>query len=181
MAKAKQIGANKKRNWFLRTWDNFLFKLEEFGKRFVDGSIGTKLSHFVFGAGNFYHKQYIKGALFLLLQVGIILFMVLCPSVNGEYYGYKALVNLALGGNEGGDFDPETGELLPPSDDKLRLLFGLVTIAVIVIFFIIWLANIKSSYKADLDVKQGKITKQELNENQISCFNKVCKFIESKK
>lgn len=156
MAKEKQIGANKKRNWFLRTWDNFVFKLEEFGKRFVDGSIGTKLSHFVFGAGNFYHKQYIKGALFLLLQVGIILFMVLCPSVNGEYYGYKALVNLALGGNEGGEFDPETGELLPPSDDKLRLLFGLVTLAVIVIFIIIWLANIKSSYKADLDVKQGK-------------------------
>ena len=41
-------------------------------KRFVDGSLGTKLSHFIFGAGNFYHKQYVKGAIFLLLQVAIL-------------------------------------------------------------------------------------------------------------
>lgn len=156
MAKAVTAGPNKKRNWFLRTWDSFKEKMSAFGKRFVDGSIGTKLSHFVFGAGNFYHGQYIKGTLFLLLQVGIILFMVLCPSVNGEYYGWKALANFGLKGSEGGDFDPETGELTLPSDDKLRLLFGVVTIAVIIIYFIIWLSNIKSSYKADLDVKQGK-------------------------
>ena len=63
-----------------------------FGKRFSDGSLGTKLSHFIFGAGNFYHKQYAKGAIFLLLQVAIILFMVLCPSINGTPYGYKALL-----------------------------------------------------------------------------------------
>ena len=43
-----------------------------FHKRFVDGSIGTKLSHFFIGAGNFYHKQYVKGAIYLLLQIGFI-------------------------------------------------------------------------------------------------------------
>ena len=32
-----------------------------FGKRFVNGSIGTKLSYFIMGAGNFYHKRYVKG------------------------------------------------------------------------------------------------------------------------
>ena len=44
-------------------------RISNFGKRFADGSLGTKLSHFIFGAGNFYHKQYIKGAIFLLLQI----------------------------------------------------------------------------------------------------------------
>ena len=67
-----------------------------FGKRFADGSLGTKLSHFIFGAGNFYHKQYIKGLLFLLLQVGILAFMILCPTINGTPYGWKALRNLSL-------------------------------------------------------------------------------------
>ena len=128
-----------------------------FGKRFRDGSIGTKLSHFIFGAGNFYHKQYIKGFLFLALQVAIILFMVLCPSIKGTPYGYKALLNLPLTNlTEGGEFDPATGHFSSGSDCKLMILFGFVTIAVIVIYFIVWNKNIQSSYKADMDRKIGK-------------------------
>ncbi|MBR3036182.1 MAG: sugar ABC transporter permease [Lachnospiraceae bacterium] len=128
-----------------------------FGKRFADGSLGTKLSHFIFGAGNFYHKQYIKGLLFLLLQVGILAFMILCPSINGTPYGWKALKNLSLKyAVEGGDFDPATGAFTTGSDCKLMVLFGFVTIAVIVIYFLVWNMNIQSSYKADMDKKIGK-------------------------
>lgn len=128
-----------------------------FVKRFSDGSIGTKLSHFIFGAGNFYHKQYAKGLIFLVLQVAIILFMVLCPSIKGTPYGYKALANLPLKNlTEGGDFDPVTGHFSSGSDCKLMILFGFVTIAVIIIYFIIWEKNIESSYKADMDKKIGK-------------------------
>ena len=128
-----------------------------FVKRFVDGSIGTKLSHFIFGAGNFYHKQYAKGALFLIMQVAILAFMILCPTINGTPYGYKALLNLPLKNvSEGGEFDPATGDFSAGSDCKLMILFGFVTIAVIVIYFIIWNKNIESSYKADMDRKVGK-------------------------
>ncbi len=128
-----------------------------FVKRFRDGSVGTKLSHLIFGAGNFYHKQYVKGTIFLLLQVAIILFMVLCPSINGTPYGYKALLNLSLknvtegGGTfEGGKWTEGTG-----SDCQLMILFGFVTIAVIILYFILWHKNIESSYKADMDKKIG--------------------------
>ncbi len=151
------VKKNKKPNVFVRLWDSVRNWFVSFGKRFVDGSLGTKLSHFIFGAGNFYHGQIIKGLLYLLLQVGIICFMVFCPEVNGTPYGYKALINLQLGGTEGRTFDPETGEYSNSvSDDKLQLLFGLVTIAVIVIYVLLWLSNIKSSYKADTDQKEGK-------------------------
>ena len=34
-------------------------------KRFTEGSIGTKLSHLIFGAGNLYRGQIIKGLIFL--------------------------------------------------------------------------------------------------------------------
>ena len=126
-------------------------------RMFVSGSVGTKLSYLIFGAGNLYHKQYIKGGLFLLLQVAIILFMVLCPSINGTPYGYKALENLSLKNvSEGGDFDPVTGHFTTGSDCKLMILFGFVTIAVIVIYFILWYKNIQSSFKADMDKKIGK-------------------------
>ncbi|MBR3036796.1 MAG: sugar ABC transporter permease [Lachnospiraceae bacterium] len=128
-----------------------------FGKRFTDGSLGTKLSHFIFGAGNIYNGQYIKGLIFLLLQVGILALMILCPSINGTPYGWKALANLPLKNvSEGGDFDPATGSFTVGSDCKLMILFGFVTIAMILIYFLIWNANIASSYKADMDRKVGK-------------------------
>ena len=128
-----------------------------FGKRFADGSIGTKLSHFIFGAGNFYHGQIIKGILFLLLQAGILAIMIFCPAINNTPYGWKALANLSLKNvSEGGDFDPLTGEFTTGSDCKLMVLFGFVTIALIVIYFLIWRASIASSYKADTDKREGK-------------------------
>ena len=144
----KQKAKNKKPNVFVRIWDAVKGWFSNFGKRFVDGSLGTKLSHFIFGAGNFYHKQFIKGALFLLIQVAVILLMVLCPEVNGTPFGYKAIGNLSLGGIKA-TTDTEG------SDDTLRLLFGLLTIAALAIYVIVWLANIASSYKADMDRKKG--------------------------
>ncbi len=152
---AKKEMKNKKPNFFVRTWDGIKNWFIDFGKRFRDGSIGTKVSHFIFGAGNFYHRQFIKGALYLVIQIGIILFMVLCPEINGTPYGYKALANLSLGGSEGG-LDPRTLKPVPATDDKLRLLFGLATIAVIILYILVWLSNIKSAFKADNDVKIGK-------------------------
>lgn len=132
---------------------------QNFGRRFIDGSIGTKLSHFICGAGNFYHGQIIKGIIFLLLQVAFVLFMVLCPEINNTPYGWKALVNLALKGNPiaQNEYVPGVGLIHVAADDsKLFLLFGLVTIAVIILYIAIWFANIKSSYKADQDVKSGR-------------------------
>lgn len=132
-------------------------KFSDFGKRFVDGSPGTKLSHFIFGAGNFYHKQYVKGFLFLLLQLGILAIMIFCPSVNGTPYGWKALANLPLTRTSaGGEFDPLTGGFTSGSDCKLIILFGFVTIALIIAYFMLWNLNIASSYKADMDRKIGK-------------------------
>lgn len=146
---------NKKLNLFQKFGYRIRDFFVDFGKRFADGSIGTKLSHFIFGAGNFYHGQIIKGIIYLALEILFVLFMVLCPSVNGTPYGYKALINLKLAGTEGGQFDPATGKMTSPSDSKLFLLFGLITIAMIILFIIVWLSNIKSSYKADQDVKKG--------------------------
>ena len=87
----------------------FINFFKNFHKRFKEGSLGTKLSHFIMGSGNFYHKQYIKGAIYLLLQIGFILFMVLCPVVKSSSdipLGYKAIVNLKDLGKTDGFLDP---------------------------------------------------------------------------
>ena len=127
-------------------------------RKFVDGSLGTKLSFLIFGAGNFYHKQFIKGALFLAVQVLFWVFMIVSPEVNGTPYGFKGLANLALEGSEGTmAFNPETMEmeLVGKSESYLMLLFGLTTIAAIILYIIVYFLNISSSYKADQDAKKG--------------------------
>lgn len=154
-ANTGKVAKKKKPNVFVRIGTSIKDFFVTFGKRFVDGSIGTKLSHFILGAGNFYHKQWIKGSIYLILQILFVLFMVLCPEVNHTPYGYKALINLKLAGNETQGFDPATGKMLQPDDSKLFLLFGLITIAIIILYIILWLSSIKSSYKADQDVKKG--------------------------
>lgn len=150
---------NKKRTPIRQVFANILSAIvspfKKIHARFVDGSNGTRLSHFIFGAGNFFHGQIVKGIIYLLLQIALICFMVFCPEVNGTPFGYKALANLALKGQEGG-FDPVTGSILSPSDSKLMLLFGIVTIIAIVLYFYIWNSNIQSSFLADKAVKEGK-------------------------
>lgn len=121
-----------------------------FHKRFVDGSVGTKLSHFIMGSGNYYHGQFIKGTLYLAMQVLFVLFMVLCPEVNNTPFGYKALINLKLQGNEGNVVLGIKGD-----DSRLMLLFGLVTIAIIFVYIFIWLSNIKSSFVSDNRINEG--------------------------
>lgn len=163
-------------NFFTKKLPGFFVKLGvgiknfciEFGKRFQDGSVGTKVSHFVLGAGNFYHGQIIKGILYLGLQVLFILYMVLCPAITGPNgiqvpTGYKSLINLQLKGSDasfkpattGGRWSPD-GTFIPADSSFLMLLLGLVTIAIIILFIILWLSNIKSSYLADQAVKEGR-------------------------
>ena len=62
-----------------------------FGKRFADGSIWTKLSHFIMGIGNIARKQFIKGFIFLALQILFIVFMVTSPVSSGTPMGAKAV------------------------------------------------------------------------------------------
>ena len=130
-------------------------------KRFAEGSIGTKLSHLFFGAGNLYRGQIIKGLIYLLIQGGFIALFVGCPEVTGPNnvkvpLGYKALLNLVLKGNEAGDFDPITGKIMPASSSQLMLLFGLAMIGMIIFYIIIWNSSINSSVAADKDVKEGR-------------------------
>ncbi|MFA5719593.1 MAG: sugar ABC transporter permease [Acholeplasmataceae bacterium] len=148
----------KKKNFFLHVGDFFLNigkgfvnRFVKFGTRFKEGSLGTKMSHFIMGSGNFYHKRITKGIIYLLLQIGFILIMVLNPKVNNTPIGYKAIVNFfTLGTNEGGLF---TG---PTDNSMLMLLFGVVTFGIIGIFIFTWNSSIKSSALADQLKKEGK-------------------------
>ncbi len=63
-----------------------------FVKRFVNGNIWTKLSHLIMGIGNFANKQFVKGAIFLSLEIVFIGFMVISPAASHDMHlGAKAI------------------------------------------------------------------------------------------
>ena len=130
---------------------------KNFHKRFKEGSLGTKLSHFIMGAGNFYHKQYVKGAMYLLIQAAFVWFMIAEPEVNSTPLGFSALGNLFTLGEiheewPDGAFFPD----IIVDYSALMLLFGVITIGLICVYLFAWTSSIKSSYKADLDILDEK-------------------------
>ncbi len=121
-----------------------------FGKRFMDGSVFTKVSHVIMGFGQLARRQIAKGIIYLLLQVGFIFIMVTSPTVNRTPIGFKALGNLiTLGTNEGDVFNPADNSML-------MMLFGVVTLGIIGMFIAGYLSNVQSSYHNDLLIRSGK-------------------------
>jgi len=121
--------------------------------RLVHGNFATKISHIIMGFGNFYHKQIIKGFIYLILQAGFILFMIMCPRINDTPFGYKALINFRTLGTEHGDIFTKA------DNSMLMLLFGVVTMGMIALFFFLYLSNLKSAYKAECDTRtKGRAT-----------------------
>ncbi|MCL2244743.1 MAG: sugar ABC transporter permease [Treponema sp.] len=122
-----------------------------FAKRFKDGGFPTKISHLIMGFGNLYHKQFIKGFIYLSLQAGFIMFMILCPRVNDTPLGYKALINFRTLGTNPGDIFTRA------DNSMLMLLFGVITMGIIILIFLLYLSNLGSAYKAECDKrKTGK-------------------------
>ena len=118
--------------------------------RFKDGSIGTKLSHLIMGAGNIYHKQYLKGIIYFLLQVGFLTVFITSPEVNSTPLGFKSITNFITLGTVEGDI------FTPADNSMLMLLFGVIIFGLIAMFLAAYNSNIKSAYKADLDLRNNK-------------------------
>jgi arabinogalactan oligomer/maltooligosaccharide transport system permease protein len=118
--------------------------------RFLKGSPATKLSFLISGYGNFTRGQFIKGLIYLVIQIGFITFMVLSPAVNDTPFGFQSLINLQFLGTNPGDIFTNADNSL------LMLLFGVVTIGVIGLFMINYLSNTKSSFYLDEVLAKGK-------------------------
>lgn len=91
-------------------------KTKKFHCRFVDGGRWTKISHFVMGVGNFAHKQFAKGAIFLIIQLAFLAFMIVSPRVNDTPLGAESIVSFFTLGSEKG---------MPVSDLKEDILESL--------------------------------------------------------
>ena len=66
----------------------------KFVKRFIDSSLWTKIGHLFMGVGNIAHKQFVKGFVFLAIQILFFAFIIISPvTKNGVALGAKAIPN----------------------------------------------------------------------------------------
>lgn len=126
--------------------------LKSIGEAIVKGDLFVKMSLVIMGAGYLRRKQYIKGLLMTVLEVVMILFTGSVAIPYLQKFGSLGTVqremvfNLSTMKNEVNDYDHSF---------KI-LLFGLVSILILVGFFVFWLNNIVEVRKLQVMSQEGK-------------------------
>ncbi len=116
------------------------------------GDWQTKMSALVFGFGNFLHGQVIKGLLFLSLEAAFILYMIM-------FGVYHVAGLLTLGTHKSGQTFDEAKQVyvyISGDNSMLFLLYGIITLLIIIAFVFLWRASVKSAYNTQVNAEQGK-------------------------
>lgn len=114
------------------------------------GSAVVKLSAVIWGLGCLYRRQLVKGAAYLLAEVAIILFM-----VRSGFYNLGKLVTL-------GDVEQQKiwnearsiYEYVDGDRSLVILLYGIITLAVLLCAILMVRISLRSAYAAELDCRE---------------------------
>jgi arabinogalactan oligomer/maltooligosaccharide transport system permease protein len=122
---------------------------KEFGLNFWYGDALTKSSHFVLGLSHLFRGQIVRGIIYIILEAAFIVYMVLF----GGNYLTMCFENLFTGGNIGRTethnyWNEELGfyDKMPGDNSFLILLYGILTLFVIIFFVMFYLSATKESY-----------------------------------
>ena len=134
-------------SFFKRAFIGIKNEFADIATTFSKGNWAVKLSFFIFGFGNFYYGQILRGILFLLFEVVFVGYMFV-PSggiywlSKGNWFNKGATVGTVQGGfryNELYDTD-----VWVAGDDSVKvMLYGLLTIIFIVAFVYTWRLQVK--------------------------------------
>ena len=126
---------------------------------FKKGNWAVKLSFLVFGLGNLYYGQVLRGILFLVFELVFIVYMAL-PS-GGIYWINKVnwfITGQTVGREQGGlKYNPVTDTYgWVEGDDSVRvLLYGLLSVIFIVAFIATWRMQVKQC-RINMDIKEKR-------------------------
>lgn len=125
---------------------------------FKDGSWSTRVSYFVMGFGNLYNKQWLRGCVFLLLEVVFIVYMCLA---GGYWLGKFPTLGTVSSHTEiqMDDFGEEIEVTIPGDNSFKILLYGLLTIFFIIGLIYTWRLNVKQCKVLDQIKREGKEVK----------------------
>ena len=116
------------------------------------GSLWTRLSFVVMGAGCIRYKQYIRGLLYLLSQICFFFFF--------KNFALQYLSKFHTLGTETQrkvwNEQLQIFQRFPGDNSMLILLYSVLSLAVVIVFLYIWYANIRDSWNAQQSLEQGR-------------------------
>ena len=122
---------------------------KDIGTTFAQGNWAVKLSFFIFGVGNIYYGQVMRGLFFLLFEVIFIAYMLL-PSggihwiSKTQFFQTGNTVGTVQGGMQEVTQYGETMKIWVNGDDSVKvLLYGLLSVLFIVAFIWTWRLQVK--------------------------------------
>ena len=148
MKNKKGSFVNSVRSFFV----SFKKGVTEFVTNFKNGDISTKLSYIIMGYGCLSRKQLGRGLLFLGIEIIFILFMI----ISGSYY---LSMLPTLGVNKQGrvwNEELQIYQTVKGDNSMLLLLFGVVTVIVIILFICLYVWNTRMAYANQCDIANGK-------------------------
>lgn len=121
--------------------------IKEIGSTFAHGDWKTRVSYVIMGFGSIMRKQFLRGFLFLALEIVYIFYMI------SSGIGY--LVKFDTLGDVGRGFNAD-GTVRYGDNSFLILLFGLLTILFTVVLLVVWRMNLRENRKAQELLAEGK-------------------------
>lgn len=127
-------------------------KIKEFLTGFKNGDLFTRISYFIFGAGSFLRKQYVRGFLYLSAQVFGLFYLITS--------GFERIGGLRTLGvvEQGRVFDEDRGIYIYTEGDNsmLFLLFGVLAVLVVIALIYIYYLNVKNAIENQKLLEAGE-------------------------
>ena len=158
--------------------------VSDIGYTFAKGNWAVKLSFLIFGAGNLYYGQVLRGLLFLLFEAVFFVYMFLpCGGIywlqKGQWFKVGATIGTQQGHMELVEPIPGFGgvETWIPGDDSVKvMLYGLLTIIFVIAFLWTWRLQVKQC-RINMDIyasgRKIKKTKDDLRSLVDDQFHKT--------
>jgi len=132
-------------------------EVSDFFTTFAKGNWKTKLSYVIMGSGNLFNGQIARGLAFLAFEVLFFLYLFAGLGGSSGLYWISMLPSLGLEG-PGEKYDPLFDQYVYRyGDNSFRiLLYGILTIFLIVAFIFTWRLNIKQATEVERLQKEGR-------------------------
>ena len=145
MGKESKLSANIQ-NMFSNIGKN----VKEIGATFTEGDWKTKVSFLIMGFGQFMHKQFLRGIVFLGVEILFIYYMI---SFGAEYLAGIVTLGTTASYVDKSGVVPVT---VYGDNSFLILLYGILTIFVIFAFIYLWRVNIRQNRQVQMYLAQGR-------------------------
>lgn len=127
----------KLRLYFNEKWDSAKELIEHSNKK-------TMASFGIMGLGQLLNRQWGKGFLYLFIQIGAVLYFIFKGST--DFIGL-----FTLGSIKGNPWEGITGD-----NSIIMLILGILSVIFIIVYFALYISNIKDAYNTQLRIEDGK-------------------------